>query len=81
MKTLISFILLTLLCSCCNSSNKVVEKQYKFHVSTTSGTGWNAGYAYVNCDSVQMISAREAIVWIDGSKSKIIANRILIQTK
>ena len=80
MKQFIIIFITILLFGCSNTNNCAPKKQYKIRVSLSSGTGWDSGFSEINCDSAQMISKEEAFVWIDGHKSRIIADKILIQT-
>jgi hypothetical protein len=74
MKKLISILLIVFLAvSCQEAKNK---KEYKFYLVTKSGNF----STYINCDSVTMVSHTEAFIWVDGTKSKIVADRINIGT-
>ena len=80
MKQFIIIFITILLFGCSNTNNCAPKKQYEFRANFTSGSGWERGFSYVDCDSVQMVSQSEVFVWVDGHKSRIIADKILIQT-
>ena len=70
MKTLLLFILVTFVA--CTGYPR------KFRVFITNGKGWESSQTYVDCDSVTMINKSEAILYVDGQKSHIYAERIFI---
>lgn len=72
-KIFIVFILSLL--SSCNTQNK-----YKMKVYISNGTGWDLTSTEMFCDSATMVSKNKAIIYVDGIKSVLIAENILINT-
>ena len=53
-----------------------------FSVYINNGKGWDYSSGNIVCDSVQMVSTKEAFVWIDGNKMRIVAeNYIAVYTR
>jgi len=49
-------------------------------VITENGDGWTWYRSHIDVDSVQMISLKEADIYINGTKQKIFADQISITT-
>lgn len=49
-------------------------------VITENGDGWSWYRTHIDVDSVQMISLKEADIYINGTKQKIFADQITIKT-
>jgi len=47
-------------------------------VSENSNSWGSTSTSYVGCDSVQFISSKEAFVWRNGTKMKIIADKVRV---
>ena len=47
----------------------------KFNVRVCSGDGISYTETWIECDSLQMISTKEAFIWVDGQKMKIFGDR------
>ena len=47
------------------------------YVFIHSGQGWDASSSTIKCDSATMISTKEAIIWINGTKSKVYSDGYL----
>jgi len=63
------FIILTICLFSCNESSSHVKKLNLF--IHNGSTFWDASTAIIECDSATMLSSKEAIVWINGTKSKV----------
>lgn len=66
-------LFIVLLCSC-------NTKKYPVSIKCINGMGYSSECSRIYCDSVQMISISEAYVWIDGTKIRVVASTINIQT-
>lgn len=64
-------ILIFLLSSCCN-------KQKNMYVTMSNGSGWNYSSSYILVDSVTETKPKSATIWIDGRKTTVYADRIMI---
>ena len=47
----------------------------KFNMRVCSGDGIAYTETWVECDSFQMVSTDEALIWVDGQKMKIFGDR------
>lgn len=65
MKKLILLIMLATLFSCKK------ESKYRFTVTCSNGTGMSSSWYSIECDSVKMLSAKKALVYVDGSELSI----------
>ena len=77
MKFIIVIIISIILFGC---ANDLPEKKHQFTVSMKTGTGFDAVFSNIKCDSFQMISKTHIYLWIDGVKQNAIADRISINT-
>ena len=64
-------ILIFLLASCCN-------KQRNMYVTMSNGSGWNLSSSYIQVDSVTETTPKSATIWINGRKTTVYAERIMI---
>lgn len=71
-KILIVFALSFLIVSCSE------QNKHKFEVYVSNGDGFDMTRTIIYCDSATMISKNKAVVYVDGIKSVIIADNILI---
>ena len=62
--------LIFLLASCCN-------KRYMY-VTMSNGSGWNYSSSYILVDSVTETTPKSATIWINGKKTTVYAERIMI---
>lgn len=70
LKIAILSLVLTLLCSCSPNKN---DRKYCVRIKANSGD-WDS--SILDCDSFMMKSATEIDIWMDGSKSTVIASEI-----
>lgn len=72
------YILLTAgLFSCSTQTQEEVNNEpekYKWQIRCYYDNNWS--WTTVKCDSFQMVSKTEAYVWVDGRKTKIIAEEL-----
>ncbi len=68
-------VLVAVLVSCGNSQNPQCRK---WRLGYNNDNGWTGGHLY--CDSLTMVSKTEAIIWIDGAKTKVIAEALFPTT-
>jgi len=61
-----------LLASCCN------KKQRNMNVYMRNGSGLNLSSSIISVDSVTETTPKSATIWIDGRKTIIYADRIMI---
>lgn len=73
-KIYILSILLLSLCSCNNK--KYNTRNYTVYIS--NGEGFNLSTCYIYVDSATAITPKSAVFWIDGRKSTVYADRIMI---
>jgi hypothetical protein len=64
-------LLCALLASCCNNQGKI-------YVHMSNGSGWNLSSSYIQVDSVTETTPKSATIWIDGRKTTVYAERIMI---
>lgn len=64
-------ILIFLLASCCNNKGKI-------YVHMSNGSGWNYSSSYIIVDSVTETTPKSATIWINGRKTTVYAERIMI---
>jgi len=55
-----------------------IENNHKMKVHMSNGIGWHKSSSEVYCDSVTMVNKNNAIVYINGYKSTIYADVILL---
>ncbi len=65
------FLLIFLLSSCC-------DKQEKIYVHMSNGNGWNLSHTYIQVDSITETTPKSATIWINGRKTTVYAERIMI---
>lgn len=70
MKNLIFFLISIFFLTSCNTRNT-----RNFNMRVCSGEGIFYTETWVKCDSFQMVSNKEAYVWVDGVKMKIVGDR------
>lgn len=68
MKYLIPILLL----SSCN------KKERNMYVFMSNGSGWNYSSTHISVDSVTTTTPTSATIWIDGRKTTVYAERIMI---
>jgi hypothetical protein len=56
------------------------ENSHKMKVYMSNGDGWDMSSTEMSCDSVTMVNKNNAIVYINGYKSTIYADVILLNT-
>lgn len=64
-------ILIFLLASCCDN------KRY-IYVHMSNGSGWNLSSSYIQVDSITETTPKSATIWINGRKTTVYAERIMI---
>jgi hypothetical protein len=47
-------------------------------VHMSNGSGWNYSSTYVSVDSVTETTPKSATIWVDGIKTTVYAERIMI---
>ena len=65
---------LVLLTSCETGKNGIFNKR-QFTLRVISGENFTYTETWVECDSFQMVSQTEALIWVDGHKMKILGDR------
>lgn len=73
-KIYILSILLLSLCSCDNGHSK--KRNFTLYMS--NGEGFDLSTCYIYVDSATAITPKSAVFWIDGRKSTVYADRIMI---
>ena len=73
-KIYILSILLLSLCSCNDEHFK--KRNYTLYMS--NGEGFNLSTCHICVDSVTAITPKSAVFWVDGRKSTVYADRIMI---
>lgn len=58
----------------CNDIVTDKFSKYQFGVTIYGGSGMASGYSSIYCDSVNMITAKEAELFVDGRKIKVKAD-------
>lgn len=58
------------------SQTQIVKEPDKYKWKLTCYYDNNWSHTTVKCDSLQMISISEAIVWVDGKKTKIVGDEL-----
>ena len=66
------YLLIILLVSC----SQIKQKNMTVHMS--NGSGWNLSSSHIEVDSVTTTTPTSATVWIDGRKTTVYADRIMI---
>jgi len=69
MKNLIILFLTISLYSCSKSRN--------FRLIIVNGEGWTYSENFIYCDSFQMVSEKEAFIYVDGVKTRVLATRFI----
>ncbi len=67
MKKILTAISLIFILSSCDN--------HQFTLVVSNGEGWSYTESWVECDSFQMISSKEAYIIVDNKKMKIISTR------
>lgn len=73
MKYLLIILLLLVMASCNNR-----EKHRSMNVYMSNGTGWNLSSTQISVDSVTTTTPKSATIWIDGVKTTIYSDRIMM---
>lgn len=74
-KSFIRYTLYTVLCTVFLTSCSEPKTYYptkKYIVQTTHDNNWTTS-ARIECDSVTMVSQKEAVLWVDGKELKMFA--------
>jgi len=66
---------------CFITSCKPDKGKYSTVVYTATGSGWDLYSTEMRCDSATMINEKTVVVYYDGRKSTIYADKILINVK
>lgn len=67
-------ILILLILAGFSSCKKSTEKEYPLKVVIYNHySSWGSDMSWFRCDSVQMVTNKEAFIWRDGVRMKIIA--------
>jgi hypothetical protein len=72
MKKFILLILMFIGFVSCNDVEKTKRPRFQVVMYNTYST-WDRNMSHFDCDSIQFITNKEAFIWLDGSKMKIIA--------
>jgi MinD superfamily P-loop ATPase len=72
---IILVLILSVLASCKPDRSKYTV------VYTATGSGWDVYSTQMRCDSATMINEKTVVVYYDGRKSTIYADKILINVK
>ena len=76
-----AFAGILLLCTVFQSCNDdAPNKKYPYSVKQKNGTGWSSEYTFLGCDSATMVTQKEAIAYIGGTKIRVFADQITIST-
>lgn len=67
MKKIITICLFATLLTSCN--------RHEFTVKVCNGEGFLYTETWVECDSFQMVSTDEAVIWVDGQQMRIFGDR------
>lgn len=73
MKYLLIILPLLAIISCNNR-----EKHRSMNVYMSNGTGWNLSSSHISVDSVTTTTPKSATIWIDGVKTTVYADRIMM---
>lgn len=69
MKKIILLSLIISMYSCSKSRN--------YRLTIVNGEGWTYSENFIYCDSFQMVSEKEAYIYVDGVKTRILATRFI----
>lgn len=77
MKKIIALCLVAILSGCGIGQEEVIHKK-KFSVLMTNDKGWTG--SELECDSFNMKSKTEMTIWIDGTRSVVQSNELMVHT-
>lgn len=75
MKKIITLTSILILLASCDEGRVGILNKRQFNLRVTSGELLNYTETWLECDSFQMVSQTEALIWVDGHKMRILGDR------
>lgn len=75
MKKIITLTSILILLTSCDEGRVGILNKRQFNLRVSSGEFFNYTETWLECDSFQMVSQTEALIWVDGHKMRILGDR------
>ena len=75
MKKIITLTSILILLASCDEGRVSILNKRQFNLRVSSGEFLNYTETWLECDSFQMVSQTEALIWVDGHKMRILGDR------
>lgn len=75
MKKIITLTSTLILLTSCGEGRVGILNKRQFNLRVSSGEFLNYTETWLECDSFQMVSQTEALIWVDGHKMRILGDR------